>query len=180
MPVSIWAFFTLFMVAESPGLWDWGGGDFFPPNPKDPRLPRFCIRQPVTIQKDSHVHTYAQCAPTHNTDKKHMASHKSTRGESDAFTGSCVSTGCAPLLQLQPLPSLQLAWRGVLLRGVHPRAVWVSGSCCETGHAGSGIQPVSPSCWPLDPQVPKTRGPAPVAPTYSCWPTRGLVPREVC
>lgn len=32
LPVSIWAFFTLFMVAESPGLWDWGG--FFPSQSK--------------------------------------------------------------------------------------------------------------------------------------------------
>lgn len=137
----------------------------------------------------------AACNNTNRYPRAHLCTvctytqhRQETRGQPQLNTGRerclywllCQHRSYAPELQLQPLPSLRLAWRGVLLRGVHPLAIRVSGSCCETGRALSGIQPVSPSCWPLDPQVPKTCGPAPVAPTYSCWPTRGLVPPEVC
>lgn len=155
-------FIALFMVAESPGLWDWG--DFSPPNPKDPRLLWFWICKPPTIQNNTCVPTYTQRAPTHNMNNKHMASHKSTWRQSGAFTGTCVNTGFAWVFQLHPLPSLSRP--GLKFPcGVCTPLQYGSGSCCETAQAVTGIQPLSPSCWPLDPQVLQTCGPAPVAHT---------------
>ena len=120
--------------------WLLGPGGFFPSQSKGSKTAVILYPQTRNNTKQylcAHLHTV--CTPTQNTNNKHVASHKSTWGESSAFTGTCVNTGCTQVFQLHPLPSLQLARIEVHLWGVHAPPV----CCCETGHAVTGIQPVS-------------------------------------
>lgn len=82
------------------------------------------------------------------------------------------------MLQLHPLPSLQLARTEVHRWGLHAPALWVSGCCGETAHAVPGFQPISPSCWPLDLHLIPFSGPAAVAYTYSYCRAHGVDPLE--
>lgn len=129
----------LHFVHSSRIPWPLGLGGFFPSQSKGSKAAMILYPQAHNDRKQYPVHTYTQCAPTHNTNNKHMASHKSAWGESSAVTGTCVNTGCTQVLQLHPLPSLQWARIEVHLRGVHAPAMWVSGRCCETGRAVTGI-----------------------------------------
>lgn len=175
MPVSLWPFFTLLMVTESPDFWDQGFLYFFPSQAKGPQAVVILYHQARNnIKQDLCAHL------THNPNNKHTASRRCPGAECSACTSTCVNRNCAGhccstlcLFHLSFSRAGPPLWVCTQLqRGALAAALWDA--------PGSDWHPARVSPW----QAPGPSSPSDMwscsSGSYSYCPACGLVPLEVC